>query len=117
MSVTVPETVDIIDLSKPFNDTDTSIWGHINKNSTPGYSPPTLNDGSIFATSSSLYLFGGALSTAPGAPSTPPPNGIAEYELSNSQWGQAVAGGDPVERIHFGSAVQSSTIQVVRYPF
>ena len=107
--------MDTIDLSTPFSISNTSIWGHIIKNSTSGYSPPTLNDGSIFATSSSLLLFGGALSTAPGAPSTPPPNGIAEYVLDNNQWGQAVAGGDPVERIHYGSAMQSPTIQVAYY--
>ena len=115
MSVTIPSTVDMIDLSKPFNNSDISLWGHINKNSTLGYSPPTLNDGSIFATSSRLYLFGGALSSAIGAPTTPPQNGIAEYELSNDQWGQAVAGGNRVQRIHYGSAVQSPTVQVAYY--
>ena len=108
VSVTLPSTVDTIDLSQPLSTADTSIWTYIYKNSTSGYVAPTLNDGSIFATSSSLYLFGGALSTAPGAPTVPPGNGISEYEINNALWGQVVTAGDPVERAHYGMAVQSS---------
>ena len=108
VSVTLPSTVDTIDLSQPFSTADTSIWTYIYKNSTSGYVAPTLNDGSIFATSSRLYLFGGALSTAPGAPTVPPSNGISEYEINNALWGQVVTAGDPVERPHYGMAVQSS---------
>ena len=108
VSVTLPSTVDTIDLSQPFSTADTSIWTYIYKNSTSGYVAPTLNDGSIFATSSSLYLFGGALSIAPGAPTVPPGNGISEYEINNALWGQVVTAGDPVERAHYGMAVQSS---------
>ena len=115
VTVILPSTVDTIDLSQPFSNADTSIWTYILKNSTPGYVAPTLNDGSIFATSSSLYLFGGALSTAPGAPTEPPPNGISEYEMKEALWGQAVKGGDPVERTHYGMAVQSSTMSLGYY--
>lgn len=115
VTVILPSTVDTIDLSQPFSNADTSIWTHILKNSTPGYVAPTLNDGSIFATSSSLYLFGGALSTAPGAPTEPPPNGISEYEMKEALWGQATTGGDIVERTHYGMAVQSSTMSVGYY--
>ena len=109
VSVILPTTVDTIDLSQPFSNVDTSIWDYIYKNGTSGYVAPTLNDGSIFATSSSLYLFGGALSTAPGAPTVPPGNGISEYAMNSSLWGQVVTAGDPVERAHYGMAVQSST--------
>ena len=115
MSVILPSTVDTIDLLQPFSNADTSIWTYIYKNSTPGYVAPTLNDGSIFATSLSLYLFGGALSTAPGAPTVPPSNGISEYEIKNALWGQAVTGGNYVERTHYGMAVQSSTMSVGYY--
>ena len=115
VTVILPSTVDTIDLSQPFSNADTPIWTHILKNSTPGYVAPTLNDGSIFATSSSLYLFGGALSTAPGAPTEPPPNGISEYEMKEALWGQATTGGDIVERTHYGMAVQSSTMSVGYY--
>ena len=115
VTVILPSTVDTIDLSQPFSNADTSIWTYIYKNSTPGYVAPTLNDGSIYATSSSLYLFGGALSTAPGAPTVPPPNGISEYEMKSALWGQVVTGGDPVERTHYGMAVQSSTMSVGYY--
>ena len=115
MTVILPQTVDTIDLSKSFSNTDPSIWSYIAKNSTPGYLAPTLNDGNIYATSSRLYLFGGALSTAPGAPTLPPSNGIAEYEMKNELWGQAVSGGYPVERIHYGMALQSSAMKVGYY--
>ena len=115
VTVILPSTVETIDLSQPFSNADTSIWTYILKNSTLGYVAPTLNDGSIFATSSSLYLFGGALSTAPGAPTEPPSNGISEYEMKEALWGQAITGGDPVKRTHYGMAVQSSTMSVGYY--
>ena len=98
ISVTIPDTVGTIDLSKPFSNSDTSIWSYIPKNGS--VSVPTLNDGSIFATNSSLYLFGGAISAAPGAPSVPPPNGIWQYSMSSNRWAQAVTIGTPVQRIH-----------------
>jgi len=99
VSVSLPEYVSTIDLSKPFNNSDTSIWQYISKNATSSNnSPPTLNDGSIFATDSSLYLFGGALSAAPGAPKLPPPNGIWQYGFRNGNWVPIVPGGNPVQR-------------------
>ena len=115
VTVILPSTVDTIDLSQPFSNADTSIWTYILKNSTPGYVAPTLNDGSIFATSSGLYLFGGALSTAPGAPTEIPSNGISVYEMKNALWGQAITGGEPVERVHYGMAMQSSNMSVGYY--
>ena len=111
ITATLPDTVDLIDLSKPFSNADTSIWDYVSKNGTsPSNTPPTLNDGGIFATDSSLFLFGGALSRVEGAPTVPPPNGIWEYtsQTNEGQWTQASFGGDPVQRIHLGSSAQSA---------
>ena len=104
----VPNVVDWLELSKPFTNTDTSIWGHIPKNLTsPGNNAPSLNDGSMWASNSSFYLFGGALSLASGAPEVPPANGIWQYDLNNKQWEVASTSGQSVQRIHWGQSVQS----------
>ena len=64
-SVLIPSTVDTIDLSKPFGNANTLIWGHMSKHGTiQNSSPPTMNDGSMFADNSSLYLNGGGISVA-----------------------------------------------------
>ena len=116
VSVTIPNTVDTIDLSKPFSNADTSIWSHIYKNSTSSTNnAPTLNDGCMFSDNSNLYLFGGAISLAPGAPAVPPPNGIWQYDLGKSAWSQSTPGGDPVQRIHIGQNAQSSSSAVGYY--
>ena len=49
------------------------------------------------------------MSLAPGAPTIPPPNGIWQYNIAKDQWSEITTLGDPVERIHLGSYVQSST--------
>ena len=49
------------------------------------------------------------MSNAPGAPTIPPPNGIWQYDIAKDQWSNITTRGDPVERIHLGSYVQSST--------
>ncbi len=118
VTATLPDTVDLLDLSKPFSNADTSIWSYVSKNGTnSSNTPPIMNDGGIFATKSSLFLFGGALSNYTGAPVVPPPNGICEYtsQLSNGQWAQAKFGGDPVQRIHLGSSAQSATSSLGYY--
>ena len=102
--------MDTIDLTKPWANTDTSIWGHISKNVTgSGLGPQSLNDGSIFSDNSSLFLYGGALSMAPGAPKVPPPNEVWQYDMATDQWTNITTRGDPVQRLHFGIYVQSST--------
>lgn len=107
VSVKIPGVISTIDLTKKFSTSDTSIWQNIPKTVT-GFNdqPPTLNDGSIFATKSGLYLFGGALSRAPGAPTVPPPNDIWQYRLGSGSWTSIIPRGDPVQRIHWGQSAQ-----------
>ena len=109
-------TVDTIDLSKPFSNADTSIWEYISKNgTTAASSAPTLNDGSIFSDDTSLYLFGGAISMAPGAPGIPPSNALYQYNIGERQWTQISPGGDPVQRVLIGMSAQSSTTSAGYY--
>lgn len=116
VSVSIPTTIDTIDLSKPFSNANTSIWGQISKNGTTfASSAPSLNDGSMFSDKTSLYLFGGAISMAPGAPGIPPPNAIYQYNIGGSQWTQMNPGGDPVQRVLIGMSAQSSTTSVGYY--
>ena len=61
----------------------------------------------MFATNSSLFLFGGALSAAPGAPSVPPPNALWEYKFSSDNWTSVTPSGDSVQRIHWGQTAQA----------
>lgn len=108
VSVSIPSTIDTIDLSKPSTNSDPSIWGHIAKNGT-GYedTPPILNDGSIFATDSSLYLFSGAINQAPGGPTRPPANDIWQYQFGKQQWTRAaITGAETIRRPHWGTSVQ-----------
>lgn len=108
----IANALDTVDLSKSWGNEDDSLWSHISKEGVNiNSSPPILNDGSIFSDSSSLYFFGGALSLAPGAPSTPPPNALWQYDIQKRKWNKAALGGEPVERIHIGSNVQSSKLQ------
>lgn len=116
LSVSIPTTIETIDLSRPFSNADTSIWGQIPKNGTAlASSAPSLNDGSMFSDGSSLYLFGGAISMAPGAPGIPPTNALYRYNLGQGQWTQMNPGGDPIQRVLIGMSVQSSTTAVGYY--
>ena len=105
----IADTVDTIDLSKPWTNSNASIWGKITKNvSDPNAGPQTLNDGSIFSDNSSLFLYGGALSLAPGAPSVPPPDGVWQNNLKTGLWSKVTTLGNEVQRLHLGMSVQSS---------
>ncbi|KAF6236714.1 hypothetical protein HO173_005005 [Letharia columbiana] len=116
VSISIPTTIDTIDLSKSFSNADTSIWEQISKNGTTfASSAPTLNDGSMFSDNISLYLFGGAISMAPGAPGIPPPNAIYQYNVGKRQWTQMNPGGDPIQRVLIGMSAQSSTTSVGYY--
>lgn len=116
VSISIPTTIDTLDLSKAFSNADTSIWGQIPKNGTTvASSAPSLNDGSMFSDNTSLYLFGGAISMAPGAPGIPQPNAIYQYNINESQWAQMNPGGDPVQRVLIGMSAQSSTTSVGYY--
>lgn len=105
MTITVPDFISTIDLTKPFSNSDASLWQYISKNVTGRTNnPPTLNDGAIYATNSSLYLFGGALSMAPSNPLTkPPPNSMWQYGLTSGNWTPYIPSG--IQRIHWGQAV------------
>ena len=104
------DTLDIIDLSKQWSNSDTSIWGKISKNGSGSHKgPQTLNDGTLFSDNSSLFLYGGALSNAPGAPSVPPPNGVWRYDIEKASWSNITTRGDAVQRLHLGMSAQSST--------
>lgn len=103
--------MDTIDLSKPFSNGDPSIWGRISKNGT-NHNAPTLNDGSIFADNSSLYLYGGGISVANpaiGAPTTLPPNAVWQYDKASGQWNRAIPNGKTPQRMNLGMSVQSSS--------
>ena len=119
VSVQIPSTVDTVDLSKPFSNANTSVWGHISKNGTnQNSSPPTMNDGAIFADNSSLYLYGGSISVAYpaiGAPTVLPPAGVWQYDLGSSQWSMAALNGVPVNRSIIGMSAQSSSSNVAYY--
>lgn len=69
----------------------------------------------MFSDNTSLYLFGGAISIAPGAPGIPQPNAIYQYNINESQWAQMNPGGDPVQRVLIGMSAQSSTTAVGYY--
>lgn len=119
LSVLIPSTVDTIDLSQPFSNANTSVWGHISKNGTnQNSSPPTMNDGSMFADNSSLYLYGGGISVAfpaVGAPTVLPPDGVWQYDLGSGQWSIAALSGVPVNRSIIGMSAQSSSSSVAYY--
>ena len=116
VSVSIPTTINTIDLSIPFSNADSSIWGHISKNGTTlDSTAPSLNDGSLFSDGGSLYLFGGAISMAPGAPGIPSTNAVYQYNIEEAQWAQLNPGGDPVQRILIGMSVQSSRNSVGYY--
>ena len=117
VSVLIPSTVDTIDLSKPFSNNDTSIWGRISKNGTT-QNAPTMNDGSIFASNETLYLFAGGISVAypaVDAPTALPPNGVWQYDMSSSQWSRAILGGSSPQRMVSGMSTQSSLNPVAYY--
>ena len=63
----------------------------------------------MFSDNSSLYLYGGALSRAPGAPKVPPPNDVWQYDGREAQWSNIITHGDQVQRLHLGMTVQSSS--------
>ena len=106
----------MIDLSRPFSNADSSIWGQISKNGTnSASSTPSLNDGSIFSDGASLYLFGGAISMAPGAPGIPQTNAVYQYSLGEGEWTQLHPGGDPVQRVLIGMSAQNSRTAVGYY--
>ena len=60
----------------------------------------------MFVTNSGLFLFGGALSAAPGAPPIPPPNALWQYKFSSGNW-TSVTPSDSVQRIHWGQTAQA----------
>ena len=108
-NTSIATTISTIDLSNPWSNVDTSIWGSISKNTTaslPG--PPTLNDGAIFSEGSHLWLYGGAISLALQPVPPIPPNGIWKYDLVREQWSQGSTGGIPVQRLHLGITAQST---------
>ena len=112
-SVLIPSAVDTIDLSKPFRNAKTSIWGHMSKHGTiQKSSPPTMNDGSMFADNSSLYLCGGGISVAYpaiGAPIVLPPGGVWQYDIASGTWSMAGLSGISVNFSIIGMNVQSSS--------
>ncbi|KAL8839080.1 MAG: hypothetical protein Q9170_001862 [Blastenia crenularia] len=102
-------TIDKIDLSKRWNNADSTIWSYIHKGtSLSGPGPPSLNDGAIFSNGSSFWLYGGSVSEVPRPQPPIPPNGIWRYDLSSGQWSQPPTGGDPVQRLVQGIPVQAS---------
>ena len=119
LSVLIPSTVNTIDLPQPFSNANTSVWGHISKNGTnQNSSPPTMNDGSMFADNSSLYLYGGGISVAYpaiGAPTALPPDGVWQYDLGSGQWSMAALSGVPVNRSIIGMSLQSFSSSVAYY--
>lgn len=77
-----------------------------------------MNDGSIFADNSSLYLYGGGISVAYpaiGAPTALPPDGVWQYDLGSGQWSMAALSGVPVNRSIIGMTAQSSSRPVAYY--
>ncbi|KAL9136560.1 MAG: hypothetical protein Q9175_002236 [Cornicularia normoerica] len=77
-----------------------------------------MNDGSLFADNSSLYLYGGGISVAYpaiGAPTVLPPDGVWQYDLGSGQWSMAALSGVPVNRSIIGMSAQSFTTSVAYY--
>ena len=107
----IETTIDTVDLTKSWSNGDDSLWSHISKNTMDGSSPPSLNDGVMFSNNTSLYLFGGAVSAAPGPHPLPPPNSLWEYGINTNRWKRASPNGDSVQRIILGAVTQSSTGQ------
>lgn len=100
----------MIDLDKPWNNADDSIWRYIPKpNGTLATTPPSLNDGAIFSNGTSLWLYGGQVSGA-SPENMPPtlPNGIWRYDLISSHWSRSLASGHPVQRLILGPYTQAS---------
>ena len=65
ISQTNPSTIDMIDLSKPFNSKDRSLWNYISKVGSGEEPDHPVNSGTMFSDKSNLYLYGGGISTAP----------------------------------------------------
>ena len=77
-----------------------------------------MNDGTIFADNSSLWLYGGGISVAypaVGAPTELPPDGVWQYDLGSCQWSMAAVTGVPVNRSVIGMSAQSSSSPVAYY--
>ena len=77
-----------------------------------------MNDGTIFADNSSLWLYGGGISVAypaVGAPTELPPDGVWQYDLGSGQWSMAAVTGVPVNRSVIGMSAQSSSSPVAYY--
>lgn len=57
------------------------------------------------------------MSEIANAPAVPPANGVWQYtsRLNNGPWAQASIGGEPVQRIHLGSSMQSTTRSIGYY--
>ncbi|KAI4218187.1 MAG: hypothetical protein L6R36_009085 [Xanthoria steineri] len=109
VAATLPTTVASIDLARPWNNANHSIWRHIAKPyATLATSPPSLNSGAIFSNGSSLWLYGGSINRLPNASQEVPPNGIWRYDLGSSDWSRAAPSGEPVQRLVKGSNIDAS---------
>ncbi|KAL9628740.1 MAG: hypothetical protein Q9204_005696 [Flavoplaca sp. TL-2023a] len=108
--MTLPSAVAVIDLDKPWNNADDSIWRYMPKPvATLATTPPSLNDGAIFSNGTSLWLYGGSVSVAdPGNIPPIPPNGIWRYDLTSSNWSRSLASGQPVQRLVSGPYTKAS---------
>ena len=119
LTVLTPSTVDTIELSKPFSNANTSVWGHILKNGTNlNASPPMMNDGSMFTDNSSVYLYGGGISVAYpaiGAPIVLPPGGVWQYDIGSGKWSMAALSRVSVNGSIIGMSAQISSSPIAYY--
>ncbi|KAL8993663.1 MAG: hypothetical protein Q9169_006174 [Polycauliona sp. 2 TL-2023] len=93
---------------------DDSIWHHIPKSApTLATSPPTMNDGALFSNGSSLWLYGGKVTSLPGPKPPIPPNAIWRYDLGSGTWSQSPSRGQPIQRLVDGTYLQTNTSQAL----
>lgn len=106
----VAQDIQVLDLSKPWSNRDNSLWTSIPKPTSrdANPAPPTLNDGAMWADEGNLYIFGGALSTAPGIDPVRPPHETWRYNLERDKWTSDDFSGKSPQRIFFGASIQAS---------
>ncbi|KAL2222385.1 kelch repeat protein [Thermoascus aurantiacus ATCC 26904] len=113
ISAFIAQNMQTVDLSKPFSNSDDDLFGTLVKpqnDSEPNLSVPTLNEGVMSSDGSSIFLYGGEMSTLPGK--NPIPSlATWKYDIQLQSWTSISFNGVPDARLTEGLTAQSSTGQ------
>lgn len=104
MPMSAAQNMQTVDLSKSFSNSDDDLFGTIVKpqnDSDPDLSVPTLNEGLMFSDGSSIFLYGGEMSTLPGK--NPIPSlATWKYDIQQQSWTSISFNGVPDARLTGG---------------